>query len=129
MKSIFELWQKKMHEAPRGGAGIEIRITFFHAFEHRKPLVEGLVLKFPVCAWPSTASRKPLVEGLVLKSTHTGRPDAALKPLVEGLVLKSRAFPRLPERGEAPRGGAGIEIGRIKPRFFDRRSPSWRGWY
>ena len=36
-----------LSEAPRGGAGIEIGATSMTAILGTKPLVEGLVLKYP----------------------------------------------------------------------------------
>ena len=74
-----------------------------------------------------------------------------MKPLVEGLVLKFLPLLYMIDDPEAPRGGAGIEIGRFyvpqacfqkplveglvlkygTPRMLKGGggSPSWRGWY
>ena len=131
-------------EAPRGGAGIEICPRSAGPRVFRKPLVEGLVLKYCWSPERKRNSEAPRGGAGIEIIPMLRMIQASLKPLVEGLVLKYDVpdFKRLV--CEAPRGGAGIEISlyililiraaeaEIQCRSREGSSPgspSWRGWY
>ena len=67
------------------------------------------------------------MEGLVLKYQTGGNRQRHEKPLVEGLVLKLPVLVIAFARSEAPRGGAGIEIGRMRHSDFRTWKPLVEG--